>query len=495
MRAREWIAAAALASFWGVCCCCSGGGGNTGGGSGGSTGSNGNNGGACGAAPTWTLVTLDATPDAGSPLDDLELAIGPGDVVGVGYLQDSLTQSAQGNELYDVRYVQYANGAAGQPQRIDQIQEIYGVSVAFQPSGVPAVAYLGGAPYGGDGGAGSHYWRASAAMVAYQDGGAGWTVGTADDGLTDPNGPTDMGTVASCTAPCNVSGGNCVCQSPYNAKLAAVVGLYSALGFDSKGVAYDYFRDVLFGQSIGTNSDFGSSRIDGEVGGAAGWTMEWAFLGTTWDYQGTPVLGLGGHLHLVMANDQPALVTDEFGQSPGAESGGQNVDFVMRLGTNNWSVPQRIFNASDTQTGPSLAYGAGVGFAAAVYDEGSSQQTLLFSSSQDGQSWSPANDVFAGSGGWYPSVAIDPTTGQPSIADFFCSDETGVSNLQSCPATQRSLELRTLQGAGWCSAVQVDPAGGYQPKLGFLSTGKRVIAYRQLDAKGKVGPLVLAVEQ
>ncbi len=476
MRTISIYVGAAL--LLGSACCNSGGGGGTGGNTGGTGGTSGGTSGGNG----WNIVTLDAADGGGSPLDDLEIAVGPNDVVGVGYLQDSLTQSVQGNELYDVRYVQYtpSSGAATQPQVIDDIQDLYGVSVALSPSGQPAVAYLGGQPFGGAAKA-SHYWYASAAIVAYQNG-TTWTKQTADDGKADPDGPTTMGTQTNVT-------------SPYQATGPSVVGLYSALGFDSKGVAYDYFRDVLFGQSIGGNSDFGSSRIDGEVGGPTAWTLEWAFLGTTWSLDGNPVLGLGGHLHLVMANDEPALVTDEFGQSGGAESSGQNVDFVMRLGPNHWSAPVRVFTADDTQTGPSLAYDPSYGYAAVVYDQGSNRNQLLFSSSKDGTTWSAADDVYGGSGGWYPSVAIDPTRGAPAIADFLCSTQSGIGNLQSCPASQRAIEVRTLQGVAWGQPETVDPAGGYQPKLAFLSTGKMVIAYRQLDAKGKVGPLVLAVQQ
>ncbi|HUB05755.1 MAG TPA: hypothetical protein VMB50_02080 [Myxococcales bacterium] len=477
----------ALAIAAGCCALdCGGGGGGTNGttSSGGNPG--GNNGG-CGAPLKWNLVTLDGTADGGSALDDLEIAVGPNDVVGVGYLQDTTNGAATGQDAgtYDVRYVQYdsASGTASQPQLIDQIQNTYGVSVAISPSGQPAVAYLGGPPYGGAGAGASHYWYNSAAIVQYQNaGGAAWTSQTADDGMADPDGPTTQGGQANVT-------------SDYQATGPSVVGLYSALGFDSTGVAYDYFRDVLYGQSIGTSSDFGSSRIDGEVGGPTTWTPEWAFLGNTWDYEGGPVLGLGGHLHLVMANDQPALITDEFGQSAGAESGGQNVDFLMRLGPNNWSVPQRIISVFDTQTGPSLTWDKSYGFAATVFDQGTGKNKLYFASSTDGKTWSTPDDVYAGSGGWYPSVAINPTTGTPAIADFFCSTSSGVSNLASCPKSQRSLEVRTLYGVSWCTAQQVDPAGGYQPKLAFLSGGNMVIAYRQLDAQGKPGPLVLAVQQ
>ncbi|HUB05756.1 MAG TPA: hypothetical protein VMB50_02085 [Myxococcales bacterium] len=479
------LAPLAALALLGASSCCSGGGGT-----GGSGSSGGSAGGTSGGA-AWDIVALDASPDAGSALDDLALAVGPGDVVGVAYLQDSLQASDAGDDWYDVRYVQWAAGTAGQPQEIDRVHadDLFGIALAFAPGGTPSVAYLGGAPYGGAQGA-SHFWYESSAMVATQAGGS-WTAQPADDGLNDPDGPTQMGPSGSCSASsCPAQG----CCSPYPGTGPSVVGLYSALGFDSHGTAYDYFRDIGTGEcDSGSATPCGASRIDGEVGGPGDWTLEWAFLGNTWQNDGVTVNGLGAHLHLVMANDVPALVTDDFGDGPGAQSGGQNVDFLTRLGPNHWSVPQQIISAGDTQAGPSLAWDPTYGYAVAVQNLELHQ--LLFTSSPDGVTW-PAqpSDLAGDSGGWYPSVAISPVTHQPSIADLFCSTQPGASALAQCPADERFLELRSLQGASWAAPVTVDPAGGFLPKLGFLSTGKRVVAYRQLYGQGKVGALVLAVE-
>ncbi len=50
---------------------------------------------------------------------------------------------------------------------------------------------------------------------------------------------------------------------------------------------------------------------------------------------------------------------------------------------------------------------------------------------------------------------------------------------------------RSWSGGAFGQSAAVDPAGGFEPKLGFLSTGKMVIAYRQLPSYD----LVLAVQQ
>jgi hypothetical protein len=175
---------------------------------------------------------------------------------------------------------------------------------------------------------------------------------------------------------------------------------------------------------------------------------------------------------------------------------GQNVDFLLRLGptpANNWTVPQRILDVGATQTGPSMAYDPTFGFAVAVYDTGSafdtsSEDELLFTSSTDGFSWTKPADVYSGAGGWYPSIAISPVSHQPAIADFLCSNQP---NTTVCSPGEQAIEVRSYASGSFGPGAVVDPAGGFEPKIGFLSTGKMVIAYRQLPTYD----LVLAVQQ
>ncbi len=455
-------------------CCCSGPGGSTGGGSGTSSSSSSSSSG--GAA--WKIVPLD-TSDGGDA-SDLALSVGPNDTVGVAYyLGQPQTGANQPpcNATYQpfqIRYVQYSNGQVTQPSVVDTVcHPQYGLGLALQSSGLPAVAYLGGAPYGPM----ANYWIESQALVAYQQAAGSWTqevtnnaAGNPEYAQTADGGVTDY----------QVEGKE------------IVLGLFSQIGFDSKGTAYDFYRDINFAQSIGTTGDYASSDIEGEVGGPTAWNLEWAFAGNTWSYDGLPVLGLGGHNQLVMANDQPAIVCDEFAQSAGDDASGLNVDFVMRLGpipANNWTVPLRIIQTGNNGTGPSIAWDGTFGFAVTVYDSQASK--LWYTSSTDGVTWENADDVFAGAGGWFPSIAISPVTHKPTIADFLCSNVPGPTAIQQCPADQMQIETRTFNGGSFGSGEVVDPAGGYEPKIAFLSTGKMVIAYRQLPTFD----LVLAVQQ
>jgi hypothetical protein len=450
---------------------------STGGGNGTTSSSSSSSG---GSGNGWTIVPLDTT-DGGDD-SDLELAVGPGDVVGVAYYKAYVGDAGTDFNPYQVRYVQYANGKVSAPSVIDTISHpAYGLSLAIQSSGLPVVAYLGGASYG-MGAAASIYWVNSQALVAYQQAGGTWTQQVANDAQHDM--PAQM--VNACPT---------LSMTDYGAAGVGVLGLFPAIGFDSKGTAYDYFRNVHFGQSIGTTSDFASSDINGEIGGPATWTDEWAYAGNIWNYDGAVQLGLGGHIRMAMVHDQPALVTDEFSSSAGDNNSGENVDFMMRLAstpTSDWSCPQRIISAGATWTGPSMAWDATFGYAVTVYDAVATK--LLYTSSTDGVTWPGTNnvdDVYAGAGGWYPSIAISPVTHKPTIADFLCSNVPGPTAIQQCAPAQQAIETRTFTGGSFAAGVVVDPAGGFEPKIGFLSTGKMVIAYRQLPTYN----LVLAVQQ
>jgi hypothetical protein len=426
-----------------------------------------------GSGNGWKIVPLD-TSDGGDA-SDLALAVGPNDTVGVAYYLSQPTPDGGTFQPYQIRYVQYpTTGQPTTPSVVDTVvHPQYGLGLAIQASGLPAVAYLGGAPYGPM----ANYWIQSQAVVSYQQAGGTWNLEVTNNAMGNPEvaqtadgGMTDY----------MVSG------------MEIVVGLFSQIGFDSKGTAYDFYRDINFAQSIGTTSDYGSSDIEGEVGGPTAWNLEWAFAGNTWVFDGTPPLGLGGHNQLVMANDQPAIVCNEFSQTAGDDTTGLNVDFVMRLGpnpANNWTVPLRIIGTGKNGTGPSIAWDSTFGYAVVVYDNDASK--LLFTSSPDGVTWQGQDDVYAGAGGWFPSVAISPITHKPTIADFLCSNVPGPTSISQCPASQEAIEVRTFTGNSFATGAIVDPAGGYEPKIAYLSTGKMVIAYRQLPTYD----IVLAVQQ
>jgi hypothetical protein len=76
------------------------------------------------------------------------------------------------------------------------------------------------------------------------------------------------------------------------------------------------------------------------------------------------------------------------------------------------------------------------------------------------------------------------------IAYHVCSVRPGVSQLFSCPSGEDELQLSYRTGGYWYP-ITVDTAGGLQPQMFYLSTGKRVIVYKD----PRSGTVRISVEQ
>jgi hypothetical protein len=223
-------------------------------------------------------------------------------------------------------------------------------------------------------------------------------------------------------------------------------------------------------------------------GGLSTWTRVCAQEG------GNNKQAWGGHIQLALGpNDQPAMVYDQM--HLGADTVGANVVFQKRTAA-GWSATNIVLNVTNTQTGPSLAYDAipdggttsTEGYGIAVYDVAGSQ--LEYVNSLNGTTWSsPDPAVGAGSSGWYPSLAMDPTYHEPVIAYYHCSPRAGATADQ-CIADEDELRV-TQRVAGTWRDTLVDTAGGYMPKLAFFASGKKVLAYRD----PRTGAVKLAVEK
>lgn len=411
-------------------------------------------GGQDGGAPAgaFDLLTLDPSASALAPLS---LAVGPQDRVGIAYFV-SLSSGQGAGALdggsdfardYELRYLEWSAGEASPPQLIDTVQRVHGVSLAFQGGGEPAVAYLGG---GSDD---SVYWLQSDAVVAYRSGAASWTRQVA----------ATRGDQATCGNPVSDRG--------------FLVGLNPGLVFDGD-TAYLAYRDGHDGQF--PQQDWAGSDLELVEGGPSSWTRRCLMEG------GNNKSAYGGHISMAMAGGQPALVHDRVLGS--ADGTGQDVIFVRRNADGTWSGGTTVLSIANTQSGASLAWDPVVGFGIAVVDR--SSDLLSYTSSSDGVTWAQPDPVFqSGSGGWYPSLAFDPVHHEPAIAYYVCSARSG-ANEGSCSASEDELRVAQLIGASW-RHVRVDPGGGLLPRIGFLSAGKRVIAYRDPAS----GALRLAVER
>lgn len=398
--------------------------------------------------PAWTLRGVTG-PDG---LQALSMAVGPSGEIGLAYFA-TLGAGDGGLTDYQLRYQELRDGELTPPQNVRVVQRLSGVSLAFRQSGAPAISYLGGDNATDTGGT-SAYWLQSDAVIAYRSGEI-WTEEVV----------TRFGNEANCP--------------DVNSNLGFVVGINSALAFvgDTAMLAW---RDGHYGAFTGPQ-DWNGSDLEFATGTPGSWTRQCVLSGAGNDQ------AWGAHIKMVIANGQPALASDQlYGTSQG---GGQNLVFNRRQADGTWAPMQRpIETIGNTQTGPSLAYDATLGFAIAVVDH--SEDALYFTRSvNDGVTWSEKDPVFqSGSGGWYPSLSVSPTTHDPSIAFYVCSPVAGIAE-GSCPAEHDALMVTERIGGIWREET-VDPAGGWHPQLAHLSDGRRVIAYRD----PRSGALKLAIE-
>jgi hypothetical protein len=405
-----------------------------------------NNDGGLNPSSPFTKLTLDGPNE----LQPLALAVGPGDVIGVAYFfrVGSTTD-------YEIRYIQVSGGQVSQPEKVATVQRVYGVSVAFDANGRPAVAYLGG---GSDE---SAFWFQSDTAVAFRTGNNQWTESVA----------VTMGNQAVA--------GNAVSDRGF------LVGLNPALVFNGTQaiVAYRDGHDGQFPQQ-----DWAGSDLEVATGAPGSWTASVVAAG------GNNKQAYGGHISMVMANGQPALVHDQvFGSADGT---GSNVLFQRRGTNGSWTAPLQVQTVGNAQKGASLAWDSVLGYGIAVVERSDNRLTFVecrgntASQCTVAGDWTTPDPVFqAGSGGWYPSLAIDPKTHDPSIAFYICSTSPG-ANEGSCNPSDDELRVTTRIEGRWRELL-VDAEGGITPKMAYLSTGYRVIAYRAPSN----GVLKLAVEQ
>lgn len=409
----------------------------------------------------FTRLTLDSNSNS-SDLLPLSLAVGPNDVVGVAYFFCIKNCGSQADDAgtttadYEIRYISVdANGHVSQPEKVAVVQRVFGLSLAYDSSGRPAVAYLGG---GADQ---SAYWFQSDTAVAFRGASGQWTESVA----------VTMGNQAA--------GGGSVSDRGF------VVGLNPALVFNGTQ-AFVAYRDGHDGQF--PQQDWAASDLEIAIGTAGSWTPKLVAAG------GDMKLAYGGHISMVMANGQPALVHDQvFGSADGT---GQNVLFQRRNANGTWTPVFRVQTVSNTQKGASLAWDPTLGYGIAVLERSVSR--LSFTECKGttatkctvAADWTTPDPVYeSGTGGWYPSLAIDPKTHDPSIAFYICSN-TPSANEGSCNPNDDELRVTTRIEGNWNEQL-VDANGGVYPKMAYLSTEQRVIAYRTPTT----GVLMLAVER
>lgn len=392
------------------------------------------------------------TPFAISDLDPMATETSTGDFaaafdpitqrVGVVYYTSNGTETMQGHPDYALKYVEWKAGSiVVPPEKIRISQQVVGVAIQFEPTtGEPVIGFLGG-PEGFVMGQ-SIFWFQSDAVMARRSGGV-WTqtaVATTGDQITCGNRVSDLG---------------------------FLVGLWPALAFDSTGKLYFGYRDGHNGQF--PMQDWAGSDVEVWEGTPPPTTGKCVAAG------GNNKDAYGGHLRMVIgAGDQPAVIHDQmFGT---ADTNGINVLFQRRQADGTWTAPGgTLLSVGNTQSGAVLAYDPTEGYGIAVLDRATNE--LKYINSVNGVNWSTVDPVFgAGTGGWYPSLAMDPVNHEPAIAFYICSARSNI-NETSCNTSEDELRITQRVAGNWREVV-VDQGGGKTPKLGFFQTGQRVVVYR-----------------
>jgi hypothetical protein len=358
--------------------------------------------------------------------------------------------------VYDIRYVEWENGNVKAPEVADQVERMAGISIDYHPStGQPAIAYLGG---GSDM---SLYWFNSDAELATRDTTGAWTKAAAA-----------------------TTGYMVTCGNPVSDQMAGVVvGIWPAIKYQSNGTLWYCYRDVHTGQY--PQGDWAGADVECVHGSPPNsWTRECTYPG------GNTKDAPGGRIRMVMINDLPTILWDHvYG---GADTRGNDVEVMSHLPTGGgWTVKYNALRSADTQNGGTIDYDAmteGLGVAVLDLTDG----VLRYTNRAPGATqWSTADPVVGeGTGGWFPSLAMDPINHEPAIAYYACSSRSGQNASQCQPDYD---EVRVTQRtnndwAGHTETVTTDTAT--MVKLGFLPDGRKVIAYRD-----KAGAVKVAVRK
>lgn len=407
-----------------------------GGGDGGTDGGNGDGG--CGGQ----FCVQEVEGAAGAEAKPLEAVLLPGDRIGIAYYHQGPAATDGGFEL---RYREWNAGVVSAPTTVDTVHRVVGLGMDKTPDGEPAVTYLGGNYPSTE----HAFWFQNDQYLAYRQGGGWQTTVVAEE---SGEAATGVGT----------------------SDLGFLVGLHSDLAFNGSDV-FVVWRDCHNGQF--PQQDWQGSDLEVARGTLTGFAEKRVIIASDGDTIGKQ--GFAGHNRMIIADGQPVVVGDKMGG--GADTIGSGTAVFRRNPDGSWLPPEEPFGAvANTQSGPVIAWDSTLGYALAVVDANSNLLRYVRSTSPTSiDTWTtPENVVQSGTSGWYPSIAIDPAFHEPHIAYYHCDNRSTIAAHQ-CRESDDELRIIARIGAAgnWRDTV-VDRAGGYQPKLLFLSTGKRVVVYR-----------------
>ena len=139
---------------------------------------------------------------------------------------------------------------------------------------------------------------------------------------------------------------------------------------------------------------------------------------------------------------------------------GHNVLFQRRKADGTWTAPLQVQTVSNTQRGASLAWDPRSGYGVAVVDRTSNKLTyhLCRGTACTVVGLAAGPGVPVGRGGWYPSLAFDPETHEPSIAFYICS--LARAPTRAAAAREDELRVAALIEGNW-----QERAGGRRGRL------------------------------
>jgi hypothetical protein len=428
---------------------CSGGGGsNDGGGTNPGTdgGINADGGQACGpAAPSygWTFSLLDDMNAGFQP----QIVLAPNGKLGIAYYRHSadmgqcvrmmngMSSTPTPVAAWDVMYASEDTNFMPEKVTTTNLTALVGLSLAYDGSGRPNIAFMGGQP--------AQFWCGGANMMQATKNGAAWTISTIDtDGMATPVFMEDATNCAAIQNYCNTAGPG-----------EGVVGLWPALGYIN-GAAILLYQDFHYGFAM---DDF--TRADIELSWNGRFTLD-----ATW--------GGGTFTRLVIDGMQHPWVVHF---NPNATRYGMGIYLLHHDGM-TWSR-QKI--SGELKAGYTLGFAnTGTRFGLAYYSK--DKERLFYLESADGTTWPADSEVIDqdGNTGQSPALAFDPS-GNPSVSYYRCGDYVPGSN--DCMSGADGLHFAVKACDGWHASVvkaERTRSDGVNTALVYDSGGLPAIAYQ-----------------
>ncbi|HUJ26860.1 MAG TPA: hypothetical protein VLW85_12630 [Myxococcales bacterium] len=422
------------------------------------------------AGPTWsTPATLDSNSGAGF---DLAATVDPSGKPAVAYFrQDANSFDATCNQTLGCP--QFALVVAREtspgtwttedvPASLTggDLNGHYGVSLAFDNQGNPAVVYMGGDTSQNDPEFSDNRWKDFATgaplpsdWVVARKSGSTWsktTLATSSDSIVSD--AAQIGSQVDDNGP--------------------VVGLWAGIVFDADGTFHGVHRDVHFAADF---SAFTDSNLEYGHFSASNAKLAGEMVGSNRYPSGQLIAGAGTYTSLVLAGGQPAV---SFALGPNQPNDSTQVWFAKRTGANAWTRTQVSNVTGRVGHGPSLAYSASQGFAIGFLD--ATQGDLLVATSSDGLTWGTPNTIEAlGETGYHPAAAWSGST--LGILYAYCHDPV-YSGSDPCDPTSRQLRFRVPGSDGptgaWNDPEKVDSDVPEATAMVTDSSGKFVAIWR-----------------